>query len=191
MVLFNYLVPPNGSQTIYIPKTIDGSYDSYSINPAMINNRLSAEEINLILGRINTVSRSLVGEYIKFFITRVAIFIIATLVYALLLNLTNGSTVIVVLWVIIFVSGVCLVIYQAFTLSIGKRLEIQNIVTEENQLRLNSRGLNLTIGPFFRHLTLQLDYHYVQPAVQYPQVQAADNSNYLSQPFLVPPPRLS
>eukprot|EP01017_Pseudomicrothorax_dubius_P050200 TRINITY_DN9465_c0_g2_i1.p1 TRINITY_DN9465_c0_g2~~TRINITY_DN9465_c0_g2_i1.p1 ORF type:complete len:206 (-),score=53.85 TRINITY_DN9465_c0_g2_i1:196-813(-) len=186
------VVPSNNSDYIHIPRTFGGSFDTNAVDPGMINHRLSREDIDYILGRANEVSKGMVCKVMTYIFGWLAIFIVGLVIYINALQRYRNVTTAVGGWIFFVIVWTFLFVFFLIKLSQGNRDKLQQVLNEENELRLHSRGLHLIVGPYNRYLTLHLNYSPAPVINTFPQQHhqfvIAQPTNQMNQPFLVPAP---
>eukprot|EP01017_Pseudomicrothorax_dubius_P041339 TRINITY_DN6599_c0_g3_i2.p1 TRINITY_DN6599_c0_g3~~TRINITY_DN6599_c0_g3_i2.p1 ORF type:complete len:217 (-),score=32.35 TRINITY_DN6599_c0_g3_i2:3-653(-) len=132
-------------------------FDKDAIDPEMINNRLSREEINEILTKVDN-SQNGAGTKTLIIILKAILLLplIACLCVVIQKKIGTGLMLFVLISLSLF--WMIWILGAVMKLSDSYVQKMEKVLEEENETRLHSRRLKLTRGPNSLSLILHLDY---------------------------------
>eukprot|EP01017_Pseudomicrothorax_dubius_P004200 TRINITY_DN10791_c0_g1_i2.p1 TRINITY_DN10791_c0_g1~~TRINITY_DN10791_c0_g1_i2.p1 ORF type:complete len:190 (+),score=27.65 TRINITY_DN10791_c0_g1_i2:149-718(+) len=179
-------IPANSNEAVYIPFQVwQSEFDKHAIDPGMINHRLTREEIDEVVTKVNDSQKgAVINMILMLCFWFVMIFPMALILYFInhLFGVIFGEfsmIILAVLWIVSFV--------RFLTKHIEKYDQKQiQALEEENENRLHSRRLRIVKGHLNLYLILYLDYS--PPPEHMPfhyQTIEMEDKGSLRQPLLV------
>eukprot|EP01017_Pseudomicrothorax_dubius_P036704 TRINITY_DN5281_c0_g2_i1.p1 TRINITY_DN5281_c0_g2~~TRINITY_DN5281_c0_g2_i1.p1 ORF type:complete len:243 (+),score=30.77 TRINITY_DN5281_c0_g2_i1:61-729(+) len=191
MTFHTYQVPANTSESLHIHRNA-GGFDRNSIDPGMMNNRLSREEINTLVENLNEFWKKSVCYTLGSLGARILIMVVAILLYFGLRNHMRRQVLDTVL-ILFSIPFFVYFFYHVYKLVQEHTNRLQQLISKENDRILHHRNLHLILGPRNQYLILHLNYVPPPIELEFPQMQQEtihQVSTHVNQPFLVPAPQL-